>query len=345
MSEILNQFPDEELPASTVDVARAIRAGRRQRIRTSLAASGAVVAVLAAGATASGWLAARPSPEPAATAPPTCDAAPPRSTSPTWAYFDPLVSEIDTSGVTGYELTMMATSTYFQQAYLSGDGMIVDVMLFATGADPRLFVDGLPDPATGVPAGPLNGVPAYWLPTGDAATLALQWAPGAWALVRPIGTPEWELDDLQGVAMQVARELSFGVGTPVTSPFSLPVPDCLYPAITLTHVNVGEPGRAPGTAFHLGFDRVGTAPPTYGLGYTPDLWVKASPSGSVPPDSTAEYPMRVDDVLGFDVEIVPAGVPGSQAQRLAYAADIFETINVSPGAADDPSAWGDPLAR
>lgn len=345
MSEILNQFPDDELPESTVDVSRAIRTGRRQRIRTLLAASGTVVAVAAAGATASVWLAAHPSPAPLAAPTLACDGTPPWSPSPAWAPLDPLRSEIDASGVTGYELGLVVTSTHFQQVYLSGD-TFVDVMLFAAGVDLRLFDSELPaDPATGVPAGPVNGVPVYWLPTGNAATLALQWAPGAWATVQAIGTPDWELDDLQAVAMQVARELSFGVGTPVTSPFSMPVPDCLYPAITLTHVNVGKPGSVPVNTFHLGFDRIGTAPPTYGLGYRPDLWVKASPSGSVPPDSSAGYSAKAYDMRGFDVGVEPAGVPGSREQRLAYAADILAAISVYPGAADDPSAWGDPLAR
>jgi hypothetical protein len=35
---------------------------------------------------------------------------------------------------------------------------------------------------------------------------------------------------------------------------------------------------------------------------------------------------------------------GTREQRLSFAADIFRTITVYPGAATDPSVWGNPIA-
>jgi hypothetical protein len=37
-------------------------------------------------------------------------------------------------------------------------------------------------------------------------------------------------------------------------------------------------------------------------------------------------------------------VAGSRDEKLRFAADIFRTVTVYPGAATDPSAWGDPIA-
>lgn len=371
MSEILNQFRDEELPASTVDIQRAVREGRRQRTRSRLAVGGAVVAVVAAAASAPLWLSPQPSPPPVGFPTPTCEGTPPpRAASPTWAYFDPLIAEIDASGVTGYRVAATVTSTYWQQAELVG---VTDVyvILFATGGEPHSLVDEtIPvDPAAGEPAEPVRGAPAYWLTPSDPTALAWQWTPGAWAVVHvvPPGPDQtrtpMDQDDLRAIATQVAQQLQLGVGTPVTAPFSLPVPDCLYPALALFASD--SSGSVP-AFFGLGFDRIGAAPPTRAGGYVPQLWVNAYASvtaDDLPVGTTGyrdvfgyrayqtnqraegrdSYSLWVMDVSGFAVEIEPRFMTGPPAQRLDYAADIFGTLTIYPDAATDPTAWGDPI--
>lgn len=54
--------------------------------------------------------------------------------------------------------------------------------------------------------------------------------------------------------------------------------------------------------------------------------------------------LLVYDFFGFGVEIEPRGMTGTREEKLSFAADIFRTITVYPGAATDPSAWGDPIA-
>ena len=50
---------------------------------------------------------------------------------------------------------------------------------------------------------------------------------------------------------------------------------------------------------------------------------------------------------GFGLQIMPMDQPGASTkeEKLSRAADIFRTITVYPGAATDPSAWGEPLRR
>jgi hypothetical protein len=379
VSEILNQFRDEELPVSTVDVSRAMRAGRRGRVGRGLAIGGAVVAVVAAGTTASVLLSPQPTSSPPPFAPPpapTCDAAeaPPQSPSPTWEYFDPLTMEIDASRVEGYRVAVTATSTYWQIAQLEGD-TTVGIMLYARGGEPYSFVDEAVriDPAAGEPADPVNGAPAYWLAPTDPLAIAWQWTPGAWAMVfaRPpepgqSASPLSE-DDLRAIAIQVAGQLEFGAGTPVTSPFALPIPACTYPAHTV-QFRARDNGREFPVSFYLGFDRLGTTPPTHVGGYVPFLWVDANafatvndlPDGATPyTEEDLGYPayhsdqrqaegrdsdiLLVYDVFGFGMEIEPRLMPGTAEERLAYAADIFRTITVYPDAATELSAWGDAI--
>ena len=114
MTDILNQFRDEELPPSSVDIHEAVRAGhRRRRIRISLAAGVVAVAVAAAAATPV-WLSAQPGPVPPVE--PACGSPEPtRSSLPTWERFDPFTLEIDASGVSGYRVVTSATATYGQR--------------------------------------------------------------------------------------------------------------------------------------------------------------------------------------------------------------------------------------
>jgi len=151
----------------------------------------------------------------------------------------------------------------------------------------------------------------------------------------------------------------------VTAPFSLPVPDGRYPAVTLS-----TPSTVGGdvVAFHMGFDELGTPAPTHIAGYVPDLWVGARtfaavddlPAYATPYPEDLGYPayqsdyrnegradsevLLVFDVFGFGFEIEPRGMTGPREETFDAAADIFRSITVYPGAADELSAWGDPIA-
>lgn len=343
-------------PADLADTVLA--RSRRQTRQRGLAAPGGLAVAVAVAATAPAWVPPQPTPgaAPPLAAPtdPACSSAPPpTSPSPTWEYFDPLTFQIDASGVAGYQLGYSTTSTYFQHARLFGDGTHVDVGLFATGGEPAtVYPRRLVDPTAGDPADPVHGASTYWLPNNTAA-LAWEWAPGAWAIVEPVGPVELGRDGLRAIARQVAEQLEFGTGTPVRFPFSLPVPDCLYPAFT----------EMSGTGIvQLGFDPVGTVPPTNGFGYRPRMSVNAyidydiiTNGNAYPadigypayrtnqPDGTDAPVLWVPDVDGVGIEIEARHI--RPTQRVDYAADVFRTIRVYPGAATDQSTWGEPITR
>jgi len=383
VTEILNQFRDEELPPSTVDISQAVRAGRRRRrIGTGLVAGGVAIALAVAGATAPIWLSPRPSPVPPAA--PMCDSPVPAQPSmPAWEQFCPLSYEIDASGVTGYKVKTSVTSTYWQFVELDTGNRRVSVYLYAGGGEPHYLDAGQAapfDPGAGEPADPIGNAPAYWLPpdkldpSGDPAQgLAWQWTPGAWVIVLA-SAPEQDPStvdpaELRAIATQVAPQLELGVGTPVTSPFSLPVPEGLDPAFTVMRW-ASDFGEQFATGFSIGFDAVGTAEPTHPLrDYVPAFAVEASPFSTRDkrPATATEYPedlgypayqavltpgsqvadvLLVYDFFGFGMQIGPVNMPGAStgAERLSLAADLFRTITVYPGAADREEAWGSPIA-
>jgi hypothetical protein len=291
-----------------------------------------------------------------------------------WERFDPLTSEIDASGVAGYRVTATGTATYWQTIGMintNGDRTVA-VALYACGGEPHAVADETMrvDPTAGEPADPVQGTQAYWLPPNDASSpvaLAWQWTPGAWAIVAPAGVNvNPSSAELRSIATQVAQQLEFGSGSRVTSPFALPMPDGMYPAVTFTAAaaDSGQPSRS---AFYLGFDRIGSSPPKYIAGYVPYLWVNANalatiaglPEGASAYAEDLGYPayrsdfrnegrdsdvLLVYDFFGFGMEIEPRGMPGPTDARLRYAADIFRTITVYSGAAANTSAWSDPIA-
>jgi hypothetical protein len=316
MSEILNQFRDEELPPSTVDVGQATRAGRRRRrIRTGLAAGGVAAALAVAGAAAPTLLSAQPSPPPPAD--PQCGSpVPARPSMPTWQQFDPLTLEIDATDVPGYHLRISASSTNWQIVVLEKEGAndagagVVYVVQYACGGEPRTDdaeADQLVpfDPAAGEPADPIGGAPAYWLPpagvlpgglAGAGAGLAWQWTAGAWVVVFAEPASETSTVDpavLRSAAAEVAPQLELGVGIPVTAPFSLPLPAGTYPAVTATHW-ASDSGELFPVGFSIGFDNVGKAASTqpFPTDYVPSFGVNASAYTTfddLPSDAT-EYP-------------------------------------------------------
>ena len=315
MSEIMNQFRDEELPASTVDVSRAVQAGRRQRrIRTGFAAGGVALALAVGGATAPAWLSSQFDSTPPAE-PPCGSPEPARASMPTWHQFDPTVLEIDASNVAGYYLAHSASSTNFQTVVLekedsdpeTSDVGAVYVMLYACGVEPPAHDPGsgqlMPfDPSTGEPAGSIGTAPAYWLRDGELPDrarnggLAWQWASGAWVIVyaetNAMAVPA-AMEVLQSAAAEVAHQLELGVGAAVTSPFSMPLPAGTYPAITATNW-AKDAGELFAVGFSIGFDAIGKAAPAqqFTSDYMPSLLVSALTFTSVDdrPADTTEYP-------------------------------------------------------
>jgi hypothetical protein len=153
---------------------------------------------------------------------------------------------------TGYQAKDSVLTTYFQGLNMInpvGDRSVW-VILYAAGGEPHYIDDNhkaIPfDPGAGEPAGSVDSAPAYWLPDGhfghdvnlNERGLAWQWAPGAWAFVvaaeitegggsaTPTATTSSTVipAELRTIAAQVAPQLELGVGTPVTSPLSMPVP-------------------------------------------------------------------------------------------------------------------------
>ena len=322
MTEILNQFRDEDLPPSTVDVSGAVLAGRRRRVRARFAAGAVALAV--GGATVPLLISARPGPNPpppaACISPqPTGSSAPTLPTAGTWQRFDPLTSEIDATGVEGYRVTSVTTSMYEQLVTLERTGAdredgapgFVMIQLFACEGVPYMFDDdqAVPfDPGTGGPAEEIGGAPAYWLPPNKALPrgsisegLAWQWIHGAWALVvagPDPGAPTPDPIVLRTTAAQVAPQLRLGAGTPVKSPISMPVPDGMYPLFTQTGVT-SDFGQGFPDLFTIGFNTIGRAEPTnpFVSDYVPSLTVGASSLAKLEdrPGNATEY----SENLGF----------------------------------------------
>jgi hypothetical protein len=376
VTDILNQFRDEELPPSTVDVRRAVLAGRkRRRVRTLIVICGVVVAVAAGAVTVPLLVSARPNPGPVTPNDPDCGSpTPARPAQQTWQRFDPLLAEIDASGVVGFHITTAATSTHWQHVELDNGDNRVLVVLFACGGQPPLIdAEGkaVPlEPAEGEPADPVGGTPAYWIRqpgTIGGLALAWQWTRGAWAMVMD-GSPSRTLDGAQALVTQVAPQLRFGAGAPVRSPFSMPAPAGMYPALTVRQ-QARDNGQDSPVSFGIGFNTVGKDEPTHPFGreYVNSLSIGANSFAKLEdlPDGATEYTedlgypayravtqagdqqteaLMVFDFFGFGISISPVEVPGTATEKLRAAADVFRTVTVYPGAATDLAAWGDPLA-
>jgi hypothetical protein len=366
---------------------------RQARRRASVAAGGLVIAVAVASATAPVWLSPRPDAGPVAPTDRACGGPlPTRPPSQTWEYFDPLTNEIDAGGVTGYQVKDFVGTTYFQGLNMinpAGDRSVW-VLLYAAGGEPHYIDDNdkaVPfDPGAGEPAGSVDGAPAYWLPDGhfsgdvnvNERGLAWQWAPGAWAFVvaaevtrgggpaTPTASAPSNVDaaELRTIAAQVAPHLELGVGTPVTSPFSMPVPDCTRLAMSVvSHVTADD--GSPYTVFLLGFDTADKVAPTYPPpGDLQSSLLVIADTGDAPDDRDrlTEYPedlgypayldasegiLSVYEVFGFAVNVWPFAMPNADtdAEKASLAAGIFRTITIYPGAADSEAAWGDPIVR
>jgi hypothetical protein len=346
-------------PANLADTALA--RARRARRRTAVAASGAALVLVVGGASAPAWL-----PRGGGGAPPGAPVScasrplPALAASPTRENFDPLRLEIDAGAVLDFSVSSVNTGKYVQQVSLTnraGD-RILDVTLYATNGVPTYRTGGAPatiDPAIGLPAERVNGTPAYWLPdptnTGlpQQQGLAWQWSPGAWVFVTAAtnidpATSEGSTVDysvLRELVAQVAPALVLGGGTPVTSPFSLPVPACTRVVGTrLLHGTAA--GDVPFTRFGLIFGPDDYADPTNpllisGNGGQP-ITIDSDDHAS-PPDKPGSVNSTVDghpaadgstlvvfDVDGLAFELT--GPPGTDRSAL------ISTISIYSG------AWG-----
>lgn len=318
--EVLGAFREDPLPPSGVDVARAVRVGRRrQRLRTAGAAGGlavllavsgfAVPAWLQGGGTGPGQTAATPGPT-EAPPPPDCTSPSPRATpsaSPAPgavpAEFPLLRHWVDVSGVAGLRLDSHTTARHWQRVVLTDESgqQVVDVQVFARDGRP-MFSDGpgnsptAPDLDQATPAEPVGGRAAVWLPgrqalyQHDVARLGWQWSDGGWAFV---AAADSNLDGreptaaqtaaLRATAQRVAGALRIGEGTPVTMPFTVagpPAGDCLR----LTSTNVYHGRKADGAAFSMSTLTFSRADNTDPLRFPPDVTVTVTADSAGSPD-------------------------------------------------------------
>ncbi|MEV4411266.1 hypothetical protein [Catellatospora sp. NPDC049609] len=224
--DVLGAFREDPLPPSGVDLARAVRTGRRRhRLRTAGAAGGLALLLAAGGLAAPVWLApggtgpgqvggtpdptvGPPPPQcPSPGASPATSSRAPAGASPSTkdgtapAEFDVLRRVVDVDGVSGLHLEHYVTARHWQRVTLfdAAERIHVDVQVFARGGKPQ-FSDGPGTPpvpvdlAAATPADPVGDLPASWLSgrqalyQHDVARLGWQWAEGGWAFVAAADT-------------------------------------------------------------------------------------------------------------------------------------------------------------
>ncbi|WP_144118468.1 hypothetical protein [Catellatospora sichuanensis] len=327
--DVLGAFREDPLPASGVDVARAVRTGRRQRRMRAAGAAGALALLLAGSAAVPAWFAGGsgpaqlgaspgvtlgpppppcPSPEPtpsAAASPPAAGQAP--------TEFEILRHWVDVSSVSGMHVLDATTARYWQQVFLydTAERFFTEVLVFAAGGKPffgpPLARELAPVDLTGAEsAGEVGGRPAVWLPgrqghyQSDVARLGWQWADGGWAFVavgdntQEIGVqPSAEaMAGLRDKARQVADALTIGRGAAVTMPFTVAgTPECSR----LTRTNVYRGTHDNGTPFVRAGLVFGRADNTDPLRFPPDLSTEVTAdSVATPQDKPGSVNEQVD---------------------------------------------------
>ena len=192
----------------TVDVAGAVRRGRRMhRIRVTAGALGLVVAVIA-GALVLPSLTHR------AQAPAT----------PAPSEFSVLRQEFRVEAAAGYVPNGYLTGRFQQTAYYGSGRSAAMVTVFAAGQVP--FPGWTPQ---GESTDPVAGTasPAYYLTKpvlpDDGVELAWQWAPGAWAIV-DVAAARLDVGTDRAAARRLAEHVHWGSGAAVRTPFSIATP-------------------------------------------------------------------------------------------------------------------------
>jgi hypothetical protein len=244
VNSLLEPLRDEPLPPSSVDLARAMAAGRRRvftRRVLAVATAGLTVIGIAigVGAVARPPTAARPAPVSSVPPSPVPAAAP--------TSFDPMV-RYAAFGWLPSDFTRLTTNTRADQFTLIAtrpgvlDGERIELRMVPAGHDIRAedaqdFSIPLDADIQGVviEAQPVNGRIAWWNTSGPDLGLRWQYAPGARAEV----LVHTESGDPKTIARQVAESIRYGVNEPVRLPFSLTAPGSMRPERVI--VITGEP--------------------------------------------------------------------------------------------------------
>lgn len=255
--DVLGAFREDPLPPSGVDVAGAVRAGRRhRRVRTAGVACVVALVLTVGGFAVPAWLAPGGSStaQPGATPEPTLGPEPPPCPSPipllaaataedgtAPAEFDVLRRWVNVDALSDLHLEAFDTARYWQRVTLfdASERFYVEVVVYAGDGEPAFGPpSGAPEPLasgqTAEPADPVGDRPASWLPGRqgvyqyDAVRLSWQWADGGWAYVAVADTGQQvgqapspqAVAALRTRARHVAQSLTIGRGAPVTMPFT-----------------------------------------------------------------------------------------------------------------------------
>ncbi|MFG1958976.1 hypothetical protein [Nonomuraea sp. NPDC049028] len=207
---LLDPLREAEPPGSgTIDLARAMRTGRRRvrarRVMSAAAGVGAVVAVIVGG-TALGRTALPPEPQPISRP----------------AGFDVLTRMFTVGSAGGFTPDSYETGYDHQRVRLrladpaKADTADALVEMYPRGRSPFAALS----PSDGETAPPVNGRPAYWpsrpLLRSGAAEMVWEWAPGAWGVVSVKGA---RMDE--DTAHRVAQSVLPITGDRVEVPFTL----------------------------------------------------------------------------------------------------------------------------
>lgn len=292
---------------------------------------------------------------------------------PVWETFDVLRREIDYSDVAGYRLVGYETTRCYQVAKISTEDwqrLVVITLYSARGAVFRQAADAPVekrvepyDPATGEPANPVGGTPAYWLPTATEAWmgegLAWQWAPGAWATVvavnggpNPLPTTRGDQPTLRSKAYEIATRLRFGAGNPVTAPIAVHVPPCFR--LLRTELSYTDPWSPPTVAVELATDATNDAPdPTFGgwrMG--PTVVAAAIPFMTVDRTNPVHDGLAVRaDLDGLRLYVYadpyedapPRNDHPASCGALPTSMDVYESLVIYPGGNYSEAQWGQPI--
>lgn len=332
--DVLGAFREDPLPPSGVDVARAVRTGRRQRRMRTAGAAGALALLLVGGAAVPAWLTGGagsaqvgstleatlgplppPCPSPSPTAAPSVPA---DGSAP--ASFDVLRHWVDVTEVTRPQADTDAdlhvedftTARFWQRVSLldRAERFRVEVAVFAGGGKPMFGAPGdfpgVVDADEGEPAGRVGGRPAWWLPGRqgmyqyDAARLAWQWADGGWAFVSAADTAQQPDRQPSAEAMAVLRATAQRVAAALTigrgTAVTTPFTVPGVPKCSrLTRTTVYRGTKVDGTPFSRVAVTFGRVDNTDPLRFPPDVTTTVdADSGSTPADKPGSADEQVD---------------------------------------------------
>ncbi|WP_040405416.1 hypothetical protein [Amycolatopsis nigrescens] len=227
-----------------VDLASAIRAGRRRRRGRSLAAVAMVVLITAGVTVFAGWT-RNPADLPVAAAP---------------GEFDVLTRELRVGSAAGFTPYAYQNTRFRQVVQLKRAGTADPATPAATVT---LFPRGGLTETRGEAAPEVYGRSAVWLDPAEPGRVELgwQWGDGAWAVANVPATG----DDPRTQAYRVAESVTTGVSDPVVVPFELPLP--AGAPLAGVDQRYGASDRQPST--RLRYDERGAASDAISVGIRP----------------------------------------------------------------------------